>query len=163
MKQYMPIKPTKWGIKVWGRADANNGYISAFEVYTGRKGNRTEKGRGATIVKGLTEQLHGTYRHVFYDNFFSSVDLALDLLRAGLYSCGTLRSNCKGFPALLKLVVKGLDTRGSSKTYQNGNLTVTVWQDNRPVTLIFHQLRPYHYQLCSAQEPRRYNSHLFLP
>ena len=137
LKQYMPMKPIKRGIKVWARADADNGYVSAFEVYTGRKGNTTETGLGAAVVKGLTEQLHGTYRHVFYDNFFSSVDLALDLLRAGLYSCGTLRSNRKGFPALLKpLVKKGLHTRGSSKTYQNGNLTVTVWQDNRPVTLI---------------------------
>lgn len=137
LKQYMPMKPIKRGIKVWASADANNGYVSAFEVYTGKKGNTAEKGLGANVVKGLTEQLHGTYRHVFYDNFFSSVDLALDLLRAGLYSCGTLRSNRKGFPALLKPVVKkGLHTRGSSKTYQQGNLTVTVWQDNRPVTLI---------------------------
>ena len=139
----MPIKPIKRGIKVWARADANNGYILAFEVYTGRKGNTTEKGLGATVVKGLTEQLHGTYCHVFYDNFFSSVDLALDLLRPGLYSCGTLRSNRKGFPALLKPVVKkGLQTRGSSKTYQDGNLTVTVWQDNQPVTLISNTSDP---------------------
>ena len=67
--------------KVWARADADNGYVSAFEVYTGRKGNTTEKGLGTAVVKGLTEQLHGTYRHVFYNNFFSSVDLALDLLK----------------------------------------------------------------------------------
>ena len=137
LKQYMPLKPIKRGIKVWMRADANNGYVSAFEVYTGKKGNTAEKGLGAKVVKGLTEQLNGTYRHVFYDIFFSSVDLALDLFRAGLYSCGTLRSNRKGFPALLKPVVKkGLGTRGNNKTYQQGNLTVSVWQDNRPVTLI---------------------------
>ena len=112
LKQYMSMKHIKRGIKVWARADANNGYISAFKVYTGRKGNTTEKGLGAAVVKGLTEQLHGTYRHVFCDNFFSSVDLAPDLLRAGLYSCGTLRSNRKGFLTLLKPVQKkGLHTR----------------------------------------------------
>ena len=59
LKQYMPMKPIKRGIKVWVRADANNGYVLAFEVYTGRKGNTTEKGLGAMVVKGLTEQLHG--------------------------------------------------------------------------------------------------------
>ena len=54
LKEYMPIKR---GIKVWVRADANNEYVSAFEVYTARKGNTTERGLAATIVKGLTEQL----------------------------------------------------------------------------------------------------------
>ena len=133
------MNPIKRGIKVWARADASNGYVSVsvFEVYTGRKRNTTEKGLGAMVVKELTEQLHGTYCHVIYDNFFSSMDFALDLLRARLYSCGTLRSNRKGFPTLLKpLVKKELHTRGSSKTYQSENLSVTVWQDNRPVTLI---------------------------
>ena len=90
LKQYMPMKPIKRGIKFWVRADAHNGYISAFPVYTGRKGNTTEKGPGATVVKGLTGQLYGTYHHVFYDDCFLSMDLALGLLRAGIYSCGTL-------------------------------------------------------------------------
>ena len=58
---------------------------------------------------------------------FSSMDLALDLFRAGLYSCGSLRSNCWGFPNLSKPVVeKGLHPRGSSKAYQDRNYTVTV-------------------------------------
>ena len=37
LKQYMPMKPIKRGIKVWVRADSNNGYFSQFEVYTGEK------------------------------------------------------------------------------------------------------------------------------
>ena len=76
---------------------------------------------------------------MFYDNFFLSVDLALD----PLYSCGTLRSNHKGFLTLLKPVVKkGLHRRGTSKIHPHGNLTVTVWQDNRPVTLNFTNSDP---------------------
>ena len=112
----MPLKPIQQGIKVWMRADANNGYVSAFEVYTSKKGNTAEKGLGVKVVKGLTEQLHGTYCHVFYDNFFPCVDLVLDLFKAGLYSCGILKSNCKAFPTLLKLVVKkDLGNGGNSK------------------------------------------------
>lgn len=61
-----------------------------------------EKGLGAKVVKGLCEALYHTNRHVYFDNFFSSVNLSLDLLRKGLYSCGTLRSNRKGFPVVLK-------------------------------------------------------------
>ena len=78
-------------------AEAENGYVSAFEVYTGKKGDSVEHGLGATVVKNLSNDLHHTYHHLYFDNFFSSVDLLLDLLRVGLYGCGTLRTNRKGF------------------------------------------------------------------
>ena len=35
MKQYMPLKPVKRGFKVWAMADALNGYLVDFNVYTG--------------------------------------------------------------------------------------------------------------------------------
>ena len=119
------------------RADSLNGYVSAFQVYVGKQGDAVERGLGAKVVKGLAEDLHGTYRHVYFDNYFSSVDLLLDLFRAGLYACGTLRTNRKGFPSQLKTPAqKELKEWGESKTYKNGNLTVAVWQDNKHVTII---------------------------
>ena len=33
--QYMPKKPTKWGIKAWVLADSENGYVWNFKLYTG--------------------------------------------------------------------------------------------------------------------------------
>ena len=33
--QYLQKKPTKWGIKAWVMADASNGYVSNFKLYTG--------------------------------------------------------------------------------------------------------------------------------
>ncbi|XP_040069422.1 piggyBac transposable element-derived protein 4-like [Ixodes scapularis] len=38
-KHYMPMKPIKRGFKVWVRADATTGFISQFEVYTGKEGD----------------------------------------------------------------------------------------------------------------------------
>ena len=35
MKQYLPMKPVKRGFKVWAMADALNGYLYDFNVYTG--------------------------------------------------------------------------------------------------------------------------------
>ena len=137
LKQYMPLKPVRRRIKVWARAEASNGYVSAFEVYTGKQGDNVETGLGAKVVKNLTRDLTGSNRHLFFDNFFSSVDLLLNLFRDGLYGCGTLRANRKGFPPELKpLLKKGLKERGESKTCQHKNLTVSVWQDNKPVTVI---------------------------
>ena len=49
LKRYMPIK---CGIMVWARADASNGYMSAFQVVTGL---------GARVVKDLTENLNDTF------------------------------------------------------------------------------------------------------
>lgn len=44
LKQYMPKKPVRRGIKVWMRADAESGYVSAFEVYPGKKGTVLNRG-----------------------------------------------------------------------------------------------------------------------
>ena len=122
------------------RADATTGYVSAFEVYTSKKGDSVEKGLRAQVVKGLCASLYHSNRHVCFDNFFSSVNLVLDLLCKGLYSCGTVRSNIKGFPeGLKKHLKKGAENRGDSKTVQTvqeGNLTISLLQDNRPVVVI---------------------------
>jgi hypothetical protein len=40
MKQYLPLKPVKRGFKVWAMADALNGYLYDFNVYTGATGVR---------------------------------------------------------------------------------------------------------------------------
>ena len=32
LKQYMPAKPVKRGIKVWCRADTHNGYMCEFQA-----------------------------------------------------------------------------------------------------------------------------------
>lgn len=103
LKQYMPLKPVKRGIKVWVRADSHNGYFSQFEVYQGKGSNTTpELGLGGSVVKTLTRPLVGKFHHVFMDNFFTSPALFHDLLQDGVYACGTIRSNRKGFPQDLK-------------------------------------------------------------
>ena len=130
LKQYLPKKPIKRGIKVWGLADAHIRYISVFQVYTGKTGNSVEKGLGSNVVKTLCKPYENTYRHIYFDNYFISANLMIDLAKMGLYGCGTLRRNRKGFPQSLKKISKqGMKERGASKTVQYKNLTVSVWQD----------------------------------
>ena len=104
LKQYMPKKPIKRGFKIWMAVDAENGFVTNLEVHTGKKEGSIEKGLGSSVVQSLTKAFHSTYRHIYFDNFFSSVDLLLDLCRVGLYGCGTLRMNRRGFPEQLKQV-----------------------------------------------------------
>ena len=103
LKQFMPMKPIKRGIKVWVLGDSCNGYFSKFEIYTG-KGAVAEKGQGARVVKSLTSQLKGKNHHVFFDNFFTGYDLLAGLVEDGIYSCGTARKDRRGFPEQLKEV-----------------------------------------------------------
>ena len=113
LKQYIPNKPVKRGFKIWMRADSMNGYVSEFEVYTGKKNGTTEKGLGASVVKSLSEKIYNKHHHIFFDNYFTSFDLLLDLLRNNTYGCGTIRSNRIGFPSEFKPhLKKGLPNRG---------------------------------------------------
>ena len=137
LKQYMPKKPVRRGLKVWMRADSINGYVSQFQVYVGRE-TSAETGLGARVVKDLTQNLVGKHHHIFCDNFFTSVRLFEELHERGIYATGTLRADRKGFPEDLKeSVKKGLKERGECKIRQSKldtNLSVCVWQDTKAVT-----------------------------
>ena len=61
LKQYLPLKPVKRGIKVWVRADAINGYVSELNVYVGKQGIKTEKHLCEKVVKQLTRSLVNNY------------------------------------------------------------------------------------------------------
>ena len=100
LKQYMPMKPIKRGIKVWALAD-ENGFFSRFEVYKGKK-NGVEHSLGARVVKDLTKDFQGSWHHVYFDSFFTSKELLCNLESKRIYGCGTARKDRRGFPAELK-------------------------------------------------------------
>ena len=102
LKQYMPNKPVKRGIKVWVLADSSNGYFSRLEVYTGKKGAAVEKGLGARVVKDLTRDFQRRWHRVYFDNYFTSKALLCELEEVGVYGCGTCRVDRKRFPQRLK-------------------------------------------------------------
>ena len=78
MKQYMPMKHIKRGIKVWVLGDSANGYFSRLEVYTGKK-STAEKNLGQRVVKDLTMDFHNAWHWVYFDNFFTCKNLLCDL------------------------------------------------------------------------------------
>ena len=145
MKQYLPMKPVKHGFKVWVRANSHNGCVCELECYTGCKGDTAEVGLGGSVVTRLTQDLVGKSYHIFVDSFFSSVSLYHRLLLENIYCTGTVRSNRRNFPPDLKDVAKhGLASRGDVMTRQDGNVSVCVWQDTRPVTFMSSGHNPAH-------------------
>ena len=103
MKQYMLMKPTKRGFKVWCRCSPN-GLMNDCEVYEGSTGQTQEGSLGTAVVLGLAKYIYDKGHHLFYDNYFSSVDSAQEPLCHKTYCCGTAHSNRKNYPAALKRV-----------------------------------------------------------
>ena len=83
------MKPVKRGIKMWALANAANGFRKGWELMW------------SLHLLSLTSTAFD-----ISTQFFFTVVYLLDLERASLYSCGTIRTNRKGFPTQLKPVAK---------------------------------------------------------
>ena len=127
MKQYMPMKPTKRGFKVWCRCSPN-GLTNDFEVYEGSTGQSRETSLSTAVVLRLAKDIYNKGHHLFFDNYFSSVDLAEELLKNKTYCCGTARSNRRLYPNSLKRVTL---ERGQHKSDIVGNVHCFVWRDKK--------------------------------
>lgn len=91
-RQYIPSKPSKYGLKIWALCDCESSYIWNTQVYTGKAPNtKPEVNQGKRVVLDLVQNLRG--RCVTADNFFSSHDLVRELAKKQLTFTGTVRKN----------------------------------------------------------------------
>lgn len=134
-RQYLPAKPTKYGIKVWMRGDPTNGYTNEFQVYTGKEQGNREVGLSTRVVLDMTRKVWGKHHIVNIDNYFTSPDLLQKLLDNGTYGRGTVRSNRKGFPAQ-RLKPRDIKEQGQFTTAQNGEMTACLWKDKKHIHLL---------------------------
>ena len=65
IKKELPMKHVKCGFEVYMLADAITGYVSGFEVYTGKKGDKLETVLGSTVVKTVCHHIQFTLSYVF--------------------------------------------------------------------------------------------------
>ena len=138
-RQFLPAKPTKWGVKVWVLSESDTGYLSKFQVYTGRTPGGQEHGLSHRVVTDLVDHLYGQYTQVYFDNFYTGTDLLTYLHARQVYACGTVRANRRNLPtALLPKNVRL--QRHDYKVAQKDELSFVVWQDTKPVCVLsnFH-------------------------
>ncbi|XP_045127477.1 piggyBac transposable element-derived protein 4-like [Portunus trituberculatus] len=137
MKQYQPNKPIKRGYKVWMMAD-KSGYCLKFDIYTGKVENKVTKDLGAKVVTSLVEDLEGKEHKVYFDNYFTSVDLMKKLKEKGVNACGTVKPSRRNLPTFKSS--KNM-SRGDSETFtSNTGINATKWRDKKDVFLLtnFH-------------------------
>ena len=134
LKQYMPIKPIKRGIKLWCRADSTNGYLCDFDVYTGKQPSGVQHGFGYTVVSKLCQNIKGKWYCVFFDSFVTSCKLIEDLYSDKILCCGTVRQGRKEFPPALfdKYTVKNFP-RGDAMWIMKGPILHVSWMDKKAV------------------------------
>lgn len=108
-KQYMPNKPAKYGIKVQALVDARSYYVVNFEVYAGKQpeGPFRLSNSPIDVVERLIQPISGSNRNVTFDNWYTSYELMIKLLKEHkLTSVGTLRKNKRCIPAQFLSVQK---------------------------------------------------------
>ena len=98
-KQYIPSKPGKYGIKVFWICDSTTSYPLKGEVYLGRQpGAAANANNVKDLVKRLVRPWQNTGRNVTMDNYFTSTELATDLLAVRITIVGTMRKNRADIP-----------------------------------------------------------------
>lgn len=144
-KQYIPSKPTKWGIKVWALADSSNGFLCNFCVYTGASSEQKENGMNniESIVLNLCRPFEGKYHRLWMDNYFTSFPLLKKLKERAIYASGTVRWNRQGFPSSLKdiwnkkqLARLRATEKGKFHAREKDGVVATIWFDNGIVSFL---------------------------
>eukprot|EP00794_Sanderia_malayensis_P019356 gene19356-21276_t len=133
IRQYNPKKTQK------GVSKGESGCMHDFFFYAGAKSTGTTTCGAANVVKKLCETMPSKLNHkLFFDNWFCTFQLCLDLKADGILTAATL---CKDRLAGCKLLSdtelkqKG---RGSFcfQTDQNTGLSIVKWYANKPVHLV---------------------------
>lgn len=148
MKQFMPLKPHKWGFKLFVLAGAS-GYAYKFEIYSGQEtsqnneeeNNLAHLGTTGNIVIRLAKDIprNENYR-LYHDNYYTSLPLMTHLAKEGIYSLGTVRRNripnCK-LPAEATLKTAPRGTCQEFISCVDGvDISSVIWKDNKYVTLL---------------------------
>ena len=108
---FNPMKPHRYGLKVFMTCCALTGYCYKFELYQGAAGSTSNNPDAAAAdkksgLRALFRAMHefkGTYRVVVCDRFFTSVMIFYQLMKQGIFAIGTIMPNRHGFPALCNL------------------------------------------------------------
>ena len=139
IKQYIPSKRARYGVKMYKLCERATGYTYRFRVYEG-KDSKLEPvgcpdylGCSGKIVWDLVSPLVCKGYHLYVDNFYTSVALFRHLHLVGIQCCGTARPSRRGFPQRL---INTRLARGERAALCDQELLAVKWRDKRDVYLL---------------------------
>lgn len=142
IKQFMKDKPTQWGFKLWKIACSVSSYVYSFEVYTGIMENRNISQIVYDQIKMLPQIENKIPWHVFCDNYFTNIQLALKLLNHGIYLTGTIQSRRIGYPDDLKIISTTLEYGKYQWRMSKPHIIILVWHDTKIVSFLSTYYNP---------------------
>ena len=143
LKQYNAKKPHKWGYKIWALC-GKSGFAYDIELYTGKENNviqgEVDCGASSNVVVRLSRTIEPVGHTLYFDNYFTSVDLLVFLEKRGIHSVGTVRSNrlTNLSPMSEKELKKsGRGSMNEYTTHVDGvDIYYVQWFDNKVVNLL---------------------------
>ena len=130
-------------MKLYQLCESQTGYAVAFEIYTGSKLKSVQTckvldktvNKTCKLVMGLLDNsgvLDVSYK-VYFDKYYTSMDLMHELLSRYTFACGTEHANRKGFPVA---VTKSKLKKGESVFTCKGEILCLKHHDRREACLL---------------------------
>ena len=140
-KQYMPKKPTKWGIKAFTMADSATGYMVNILPYMGAETlqNASAEFLGLPQPALVFLELMGPYlnrgHHLFTDRYYTSIQMAQELTYHNTGFTGVSQKNRTELPDNIRSLSRM--TAGEVQAYRSDRLLALAWQaEKRKVPVI---------------------------
>ncbi|KAG5864425.1 hypothetical protein JTB14_019600 [Gonioctena quinquepunctata] len=134
LKQYIPNKRSRFGIKLFLICDCKSGYILDVIINTGATTEITtnEKlGISGSIVQTLIQPYLGKGHTLFVDNWYSSPLLYSFLHSNKTNACGTVKKNRKCMPQFTEKLQKG------EMCFKNAKHILCIkWCDKREIYML---------------------------
>lgn len=134
-RQYLPSKPTRWGIKQYALCESKSGYALRFLTYCGKGTVQLQEGYSLTETLCL-KLLEGFEHHghqIFTDNFYTSPRLFRKLEEDGTGACGTVKAGRQNMPKDLHPKRLNIDKGDDPVFMRADNLVSCAWHDTKRV------------------------------
>jgi len=126
MRQYIPSKPQKYGIKIYCLNHAESSYVQRWQIYTGK----AYGGLKPIQVVNTFIDFCKPNSHLFFDSLFSSFKLFQELINRDFYFTASLSKARLGFP--IKPKEKEME-QYESKFSQFDSITHVFWKSNQKI------------------------------
>ncbi|XP_068098218.1 piggyBac transposable element-derived protein 4-like [Hyperolius riggenbachi] len=139
IKQYIPSKRSRYGIKLYKICESATGYTWAFRIYEGKDsqleppGCPPYMGTNGKVVWDLISPFLNNGYHLYVDNYYTSIPLFKHLFSQKTLACGTLRTNRKGLPQ--SLIKKRLE-KGETENLRSEEMLLVKYKDKREVYVL---------------------------
>nr|CAH7746879.1 unnamed protein product [Callosobruchus chinensis] len=136
IRQYIKNKRHKYGVKLYKLCTVE-GYTLNIRIYCGKETTQNADPNDPHTVKvvmDLMQNVVGSGRSLYADNFYSSVVLVKKLQQQKTLYCGTLRSNRRGLPK--DFVNRKIKKNQVIGVHNGHGVKIIKWMDKRPILMI---------------------------